>query len=112
MTTAQSPYVRPPAELIVFFGNDNFLELTLTDSVLGTAITGATVTAVFKDSDGTPIAGLNPITLTYVTAGLYRGLVPDDATLTEGDRVTVEITADDGANRKGFYVRKGVVHYA
>lgn len=107
----QSPFVTKPDELVFFVGCDQWLYLNSLQDSDGTAITTATVTAVVDDEDGNPVSGIdNPLTLAHVASGNYRGLVPDTATLSEGARLTIEITADDGAGRKGFWVRKGIAH--
>lgn len=103
-----------PPEMVFHYGNDQLLQLLdLTDKLTELAVTTATVTAVIKDEDDNPISGIpNPLTLTHAGSGIYRGIVPDDATLSHGQRIIVEITADDGTDRKGFWKRGGVVLFA
>ncbi len=90
---------------ILLYKNDNLIEVDeLKDEVAGTFLNAATVTAVLKDSAGATIG--SSITLTFVSGsnGKYQGNVPDDLAVNLGDRITAEITADDGADKRAFWV--------
>jgi hypothetical protein len=72
----------------------------LKSKATGVLTTGATATANFFDQDGVAVTGAgNPISLTEVSGskGLYRGTLPDTASLVDGDTGTVEYITDGGA---------------
>ncbi len=95
---------------ILLYKNDNLIEVDeLKDEVAGTFLLTATVTAVLKDAAGATIG--SSITLTFVAGsdGKYQGNVPDDLAVSLGDRGTAEITADDGANKRAFWIVEFVV---
>lgn len=89
----------------IFVNTDMVLEVAnLKDVVADTLITGATVTARVLDSGGSPVTGVaDPITLTEIggSSGLYRGTIPDTASITEGETGTIVITADGGTGLGG-----------
>ena len=94
---------------IVYYKNDNLLELTGLRDVTKSSTTfvnNATVTADLKDSDGVAIG--SQLTLAYVTSsdGDYRATVPDTLSVDLGDDVTAEITADAGAGLRAFWDAK------
>lgn len=77
-------------------GNDNILEVELTDPVTGSYINNATVTAVLLDSSGAQVAGDTwPKTLAYVSAsnGIYRGTLEQTLAITPGRTYTRQVTA-------------------
>lgn len=114
MSASRSRWSGEPPVLVLYVSSDQFLELQeLIDGATGDPVTTATVEAVLKGSGGSPVSGVpNPLTMSHVASGTYRGLVPDTAVLSVGDRVTAEITADDGANRRGYWRRTLQVEYA
>jgi len=90
--------------MILLYKNDNLIEVDeLKDEVSGDFLNLATVTAILKDSAGAAIG--STITLTYVSSsnGKYQGTVPDDLIVNLGDRITAEITADSGADKRAFW---------
>jgi hypothetical protein len=97
-------------------GADNSIELRdLIDKTNGdAAVTTATVTLeVFRDEDtGVDIPGVTlPLSMpaTGVGSNTYRGNIPDTATLTDGQRVELEVRADDGANRRRPFRKTAIV---
>jgi len=70
--------------LRLYVGNTTILELQeLTNSVAGSAVTTATVTATLTDAAGDEVAGQTwPVTLSHVSAGTYRATLENDLTLT------------------------------
>jgi len=94
---------------VVFIGSDNLVEIrNLRDEVAGVLLEGAAVTArVLDAASGDPVAGVpDPVAFVEVSGfkGLYRGVIPDAATLTVGQRLKIEITADGGAGKKRRFV--------
>ena len=95
--------------MILWIGNDNLISLVdLVDQSGGddatpTPVTTATVTAQIKDAAGANVG--SAITLSYIvgTDSDYEGVAPDDLALTDNARYTVEVTADDGMNRKAVW---------
>jgi len=90
---------------VLLYKNDNLIEVDeLKNEVSGNFISTATVTAILKNSAGAQIGGA--ITLTYVASsnGKYQGNVPDDLAANLGDKITAEITADDGADKRAFWI--------
>jgi hypothetical protein len=89
----------------IFVNTDMVLAVeNFTDSVSGALITGATVTADVFDSDDMLVTGAgSPITLVEVVGavGLYRGTIPDTASIVVEDTGTIVITADGGAGLAG-----------
>lgn len=111
---SRSRYANPPPILAWYKGHNERLELqSLTDDTTGVAVTTATVTANLYDTNGSAISGItNPVTLDHVANGLYRKILPTNAGVEVGDRVTAEWTANDGALRVGFWRRTIEVQYA
>ena len=90
---------------VLLYKNDNLIEVDeLKDEVSGDFLNLATVTAVLKDAAGATIG--SSITLTFVAGsnGKYQGNVPDDLAVSLGDRITAEITADDGTDKRAFWI--------
>jgi hypothetical protein len=56
---------------------------------------GATVQATMADSGGTPVTGVGTLTFDYKTrsTGLFVARLPDTASLTDGTRYTLTVTA-------------------
>jgi hypothetical protein len=96
-------------------GADNAIELrNLIDKTnADAAVTSATVTLeVFRDEDtGIDIPGVTlPLSMPSVGGtNTYRGNIPDTATLTDGQRVELEVRADDGAGRRRPFRRTAIV---
>jgi hypothetical protein len=96
--------------MIFWVGNDNLIRLVdLVDQIGGdeatpAAVLTATVTAQIKNAAGTNVG--TAITLAFVTGtnGDYEGVAADTLALVDGADYTVEVTADDGPNRRGFWV--------
>jgi hypothetical protein len=94
-------------------GNDATLTLTsLTNAVTATAVTGATVTAQLYTGAG--VAAGDPVTLSHVSAGTYRGTLESsviDANFTANAPYRVEIIASgagDGEwNLRGYVRERG-----
>jgi hypothetical protein len=99
---------------VLWISNDNLIRLLNLkdtsggDDVAGTAVTTATVTAVVKDSADTTV---DTVSLTFQagTNGDYEGILADTTSLTEGAKYSIEITADDGADRRGFWTMQGII---
>jgi len=85
----------------LFLTSDMVIEVSnLRNTVTDALVTGATVTADVLDSDGNDVTGAgNPISFSEVAGynGLYRGSIPDTASLSLGDVGTLVVTADAGA---------------
>jgi hypothetical protein len=92
---------------VLLIGNDQSIQISgLQDGITGNYITDAAVTATLKNPDGTPVAGQSwPLTLDYVATsnGNYLGIIEDSVSLIARRPYTVEITANDGVNRVGFW---------
>lgn len=90
-------------QLIAYLA-DNLIELlALRRADDETFLNGATVACQLKDTDGTAID--SSISMPYVAAsdGIYRGTIPDSATLVEDSEIRAEISADAGAALQGFW---------
>lgn len=90
----------------IYVGNDNVLKVTALADDAGTYINTATVTATLEDESGAEVSGETwPITLSYVSAsdGNYQGVLKDTLSLSTVKEYTAKITADDGANKKGYW---------
>ena len=86
---------------IVYKDNDTLIEVRdLIAETTGERITGATVGAVIRDSDGDTVT---TVSLPEIEAGFYRGILPDDTALTANGRYTAVITADGGPGRKATW---------
>ena len=108
---SRSLFNADPPELVFNVDSDGFLELvTLTETLTGDAVESAAVTAVIQDAGGDPVSGIdNPLTLIHDAGGTYRGLIPDTASLEDGDRIIVVIAADDGPARRQTFKRTGII---
>lgn len=88
-------------EEVLFENSDSVIVVSnLKDTIADVLLTGATVTARVLDSGGSPVSGVaDPLTLTEIVSsnGLYRGTIPDTASLSDGDTGTIVVTADGGA---------------
>jgi hypothetical protein len=99
----------------LYEGSDNSVEIrNLIDKTNGDAeVTTATVELIeFQDAEsGTPIVNVVlPLSMASVGGtNTYRGNIPDDAVLTEGQRVDMTVEADDGAARKRLFRRTAIV---
>lgn len=86
---------------ILFFGNDNLIELRgLKNEVAGTYLNAATVTVTLKDSDGDNVAGASwPMTMSYVASsnGIYRATLPSTLSVVEDGRYTAVVAVNGGA---------------
>lgn len=89
-------------QLTIWLGSDTLLKLEeFKDEITDAYIVAATVTAVIKDEADATLGAT--ITFTDQGSGLYTGIVKDDhASLVDGSRVFVELTADGGADLKLF----------
>lgn len=88
----------------IYLANDNLLQLFgLKDERTNTFVSSATVTAQLKDAAGVAVG--SPMTLTHVAGsnGDYAGIIPDTTALVAGASYTAEITADNGADQRGFW---------
>ena len=81
------PAITTPTQ-VVFFENDNLIELTsLKDEITDALISNATVTVTVEDESGTEIAGQTwPTTMTAIvgTAGGYRATLSKDIDFVSG----------------------------
>ena len=68
------------------------------DKVLDSFLNAATVTAVLKDSGGTPVPGADSITLSYVAGsdGRYDGIREASVALVKDADYSLEITLTEG----------------
>lgn len=102
---------------VLWIGNDNLIRVTDLvaqsggDEAVAVNVTTATVTAQIKDSAAAAVG--SPITLAYQagTDGDYEGIAPDTLSLTAHANYTIEITADDGPNRRAFWLLQAVALY-
>lgn len=79
-------------------GSENYLLLTLTNSVTNAPETGATVTVDLKHEDGTPVSGATAVSMPETaTPGEYFGQFGDSIGITAGERLNYEITAESAA---------------
>lgn len=100
----------------VYLDSDNIVEVANLREVASqkllntTDFPGLVVTYRMLDSTGTPVVGVtDPVSMTEITTdpetgearkGLFRGGLPDTATLAAGETGTFVITADAGAGLK------------
>lgn len=77
-------------------GSENFLLLSLTNSLTNVPETGATVVAsLFHQADGTPVTGATAIAMNETaTPGNYFGQFDDSIPIVAGERLDYEITAE------------------
>jgi hypothetical protein len=92
---------------VLLIGNDQSIQVSgLQDQNTGDYLDSATVTVTIKNPDGTAVSGGTwPLTLDYVTSsnGNYLGIIEDGVALIERRAYTIEVTADDGSGRIGFW---------
>lgn len=95
-----------PSKPELYVGNDNLIELgSLVTADDGVTVSGATVSATLKHTDGTEVAGQTwPETMAEASSGNYEGLVRDTAVLKAGEEYRLEIIADDGVDKRGQWV--------
>lgn len=98
------------ARLVIYVGNDNIIEFgsgaLLTDEITGDTIPDATVEVTLKDADGVDIVGETwPLSMPAVEgeSGNYRATLADELVLTVGQKVTAEVTADDGPGARAAW---------
>jgi len=79
--------------------SDNIVEVDkLTDQLGGQLISGATVSVTVKDTVGNDLAGETwPVAMPEVSAGLYRGNLPDTLVLDGKKIVIATFVADAGS---------------
>lgn len=93
----------------IYVNNDALIELVgLTDGD-GNVVTGASVSLTsFTDRLGNEVSGLTlPITLSHVSAGLYRGSISDAAAIVDGQIYKATIQAISGS-LQGEWIEKMV----
>lgn len=88
----------------VFVSNDNIVNLIgLQDSETDVYVNTATVTAQVKDATDNNVGSSISLSFTSGSNGDYAGLIPDDLGLTKDAWYEIEVTANDGAGRLGFW---------
>lgn len=101
------------AELIFFDGNDNVFEFDvghfLTDQISGSTVAAATVTVVLVDEDGTEIQASTSMSAVSGESGNYRVTFADTLDLSSYGVVFLQVTADNGTDALGYWVRKAQV---
>ena len=92
---------------VLYVSNDNLLTVDELYDVVGAAyLNAATVTVTLVDSSGSEVTGQSwPTTLAYVASsnGKYRAVLEDGLGLTAGQPYTAKVTADGGADKKGYW---------
>ncbi len=92
---------------VIYYGNDNMLELRgLKNAASGAYENSATVEVTLKDDDGAEVTGETwPLALGYVSGsdGNYRNTLKDTLSLVENEKYTAEITANAGAGLLGYW---------
>jgi len=92
------------AQQIFYQNNDNLAMLIgLRNQVTDTYINDATVSMTFKDETGGVITG--PLSMAYVadSDGNYTVVLPHNLTVEPHEVYTAEVTADGGADLRGFW---------
>lgn len=81
--------------------SDNIVDIDeLTDQLGGQLISGATATVTVKDVSGNDLAGVTwPVAMAEVSAGLYRGNLPDKMNLDNEQVVYATYVADIAADQ-------------
>ncbi len=75
-----------------FVNNDMIIEVVATDKITDASIDDATVEATLKDSAGTDVTGISwPVSVPFISDGLYRVSVDKAAAVIDGDGYTLEI---------------------
>lgn len=90
--------------LVVLVSNDNTIKLSnLTRSTDNIIQSAATVSYNLKDTTGSSV---DTGSMTAITGepGAYRATIADTVTVTAEQKYTCEVTADNGAGEKGFWV--------
>lgn len=91
----------------LYVGNDNVLEVDgLKNAVADTYINNATVSVILVDKNGEQVEGDTwPKTMDYVadSDGKYRCTLKDTLSLSPMEAYTATITADGGADLKGYW---------
>ena len=81
-------------------GSDTLIEVQVQNATDGTYPTGAAVTAVLKDKDGTSVGGSLTGTYRSGSNGIYDMTLPDTTSLTSGEVYTLEVTTVSGSDTK------------
>ena len=81
--------------------SDNVIELRgLKNVITDLVITSATVTVTLKTSAGVEVTGATwPLTMSHVTNGLYRTILPNELSLNSSLAYVATIIADNGADQ-------------
>ncbi len=91
---------------VYLVGNDNLIEARgLKNAASDAFINGATVTVTLVDSAGATVTGVDALAMDYVATsnGIYRATLKDTLTITKNQQYTAKITADGGAELKGYW---------
>ena len=102
-------------DLIFFDGNDNVFELEpghfLTDELPDppTLVAAATVSVVMVDKDGGVIQASTSMPAVAGQSGNYRLTFKDTLDLSSYGVVTLQVTADNGADALGYWERTAQV---
>lgn len=92
---------------VLYDGNSNIIKLNgLQNAEAETYINTATVTVTLVDLSGNPISGETwPLTMDYVSGsnGNYKGILTSGLSLTSGQEVIAQISADGGAELDGYW---------
>ena len=94
-------------DVSLYIGNDTVLQLGTTDeplsnSITGTADTGATVTATIYDMTDTEVTGETwPLTLSHNSGGIYQGTASRSMSLTENESYKIVYTATGSGGEVG-----------
>lgn len=99
---------------VLIDNSDNLIEvLGLKNPVTDSWMNSATVSAVVLDSTATQITGFSqPVSMPYDAGsdGDYRGVIPETAVWSVGDRITVIATAvDSGSGLNREFVAESIV---
>ena len=88
--------------LYLYLGSDNIVEVrNLTNQATGVIDTGASVVCTLTDRSGNEVAGATwPVSLTHVSAGTYRAVLPDDLVLIDKRRYIATIVATGSGGDK------------
>ena len=83
-----------------YVANDMVIEVSgLVDEITNLPIDDATVLATLNDSEGVPVTGIVwPVTLPFISSGLYRAIVDQAAAVVAESGYTLDIVVSTPGN--------------
>ena len=90
--------------LTAYISTDNVMSVTISDSINGTDLSGATVEVTLEQTDGTDVVGETwPLSLSHVsgtTSALFRATLADTLEMEESVNYRAVVVADNGPGQR------------